>query len=172
MRKALRLYLPPILLETTEFNLLCGAEQPEIDALHDCADAVLAAQFISTAPEFAVARYETIFSITPGDTDTLDDRRFRVLLRISDQLPYSMGWLRRKLDTLFGAGNYQIIRDTAAHKLAVEADVQFETVIVSLYNDLRQSIPANMVLETYISSALPESVYAGCWMQTLDEIDL
>lgn len=172
MRKALRRYLPPILLDTCEFNLLCDAEQPEIDALHDGTDAVLDAQFVSTAPEYAIARYEKIFSIAPGDTDTLDDRRFRVLLRISDQLPYSMGWLRRKLDTLFGAGNYQITRDMAAHKLAVEADVQFESVIVSLYDDLRVSIPANLVLETYISSALPTALYGACWMQTLDEVYL
>lgn len=79
MRKKLQDYLPPILLKTYEFPLLCDTEQPEIDRLRDAADAVLDAQFISTAGETAIARYEKIFKITPMDTDTLDERRFRVL---------------------------------------------------------------------------------------------
>ena len=49
MRKKLQDYLPPILLKTYEFPLLCDTEQPEIDRLRDAADAVLDAQFISTA---------------------------------------------------------------------------------------------------------------------------
>lgn len=85
MRKKLQDYLPPILLKTYEFPLLCDTEQPEIDRLRDAADAVLDAQFISTAGETAIARYEKIFKITPMDTDTLDERRFRVLAKINAQ---------------------------------------------------------------------------------------
>ena len=81
MRKKLHDYLPPILLKTYEFPLLCDTEQPEIDCLRDAADAVLDAQFISTAGEQGIARYEKIFKITPMDTDTLDERRFKVSLR-------------------------------------------------------------------------------------------
>ena len=79
MRKKLQDYLPSILLKTYEFPLLCDTEQPEIDRLRDAADAVLDAQFISTAGETAIARYEKIFGITPMDTDTLDERRFCLL---------------------------------------------------------------------------------------------
>ena len=56
MRKKLQDYLPPILLKTYEFPLLCETEQPEIDRLHDAADAVLDAQFLSTAGEYAISR--------------------------------------------------------------------------------------------------------------------
>ena len=72
MRKKLQDYLPPILLKTYEFPLLCETEQPEIDRLHDAADAVLDAQFLSTAGEYAIQRYEKIFGVVPQDTDTLD----------------------------------------------------------------------------------------------------
>ena len=97
MRKKLQDYLPPILLKTYEFPLLCDTEQPEIDRLRDAADAVLDAQFISTAGETAIARYEKIFKITPMDTDTLDERRFRVLAKINAQLPFSVRRLRQQL---------------------------------------------------------------------------
>ena len=165
-------YLPDVLRDVREFRAITTVESPAFAGYRAAISRALDNQFVATADNDGLMRYEKMLGIVSNKTDTAADRRFRILAKINNRLPYSMGWLRRKLDTLFGAGNYQIIRDTAAHKLAVEADVQFETVIVSLYNDLRQSIPANMVLETYISSALPAGMYAGCWMQTLDEIYL
>ena len=91
MRKKLQDYLPPILLKTYEFPLLCETEQPEIDRLHDAADAVLDAQFISTAGEYAISRYEKIFGVVPQDTDTLDERRFKVLTRINTSCRFPCG---------------------------------------------------------------------------------
>ena len=108
MRKKLQDYLPPILFKTYEFPLLCETEQPEIDHLHDAADAVLDAQFLSTAGEYAIQRYEKIFGITPMDTDTLDERRFKVLTRINTQLPFSVRRLRQQLATLCGADGYKL----------------------------------------------------------------
>ena len=111
MRKKLQDYLPPILLKTYEFPLLCDTEQPEIDRLRDAADAVLDAQFISTAGETAIARYEKIFGITPMDTDTLAERRFKVLAKINAQLPFSVRRLRQQLETLCGADGYIIFKE-------------------------------------------------------------
>ncbi|WNX84042.1 putative phage tail protein [Agathobaculum sp. NTUH-O15-33] len=93
MRKELSLYLPPILLQTQAFQLLCSVEDPELDALFACADEVLDAQFIHTAPEQAVERYEKIYKIVPKDTETLEERRFRVLSKINAQLPYTVRML-------------------------------------------------------------------------------
>ena len=107
MRKKLQDYLPPILLKTYEFPLLCETEQPEIDRLHDGADAVLDAQFLSTAGEYAISRYEKIFGVVPQDTDTLDERRFKVLTRINTQLPFSVRRLRQQLETLCGEDGYK-----------------------------------------------------------------
>jgi hypothetical protein len=108
VRKKLQDYLPPILLKTYEFPLLCETEQPEIDRLRDAADAVLDAQFISTAGETAIARYERIFGITPMDTDTLAERRFKVLAKINAQLPFSVRRLRQQLATLCGEDGYKL----------------------------------------------------------------
>ena len=50
MRKKLQDYLPPILLRTCEFPLLCQGEQPEFDALAAGVTEVLNSQFVMTAP--------------------------------------------------------------------------------------------------------------------------
>lgn len=168
----LTFYLPDHLRDVRELRAIMETETPEFVKLSAAQRQMLNDQFVSTASESALKRYEQMLGIPRASADSLDDRRFKILSKLNNQLPYSMGWLRQKLDALFGTGNYQIIRDVSMHKLAVEADVQFEPVIVALYDDLRQSIPANLVLETYIASSHPFAEYHACWMQTYDEIYL
>lgn len=148
MRKKLQDYLPPILLKTYEFPLLCKTEQPEIDRLHDAADAVLDAQFISTAGETAIARYEKIFGITPMDTDTLDERRFRVLTRINTQLPFSVRRLRQQLATLCGADGYKLEVNGDRYTLTVKVALTAKRNQQAVEELLADIVPANMVCTT------------------------
>lgn len=148
MRKKLQDYLPPILLKTYEFPLLCETEQPEIDRLHDAADAVLDAQFISTAGETAIARYEKIFGITPMDTDTLAERRFKVLAKINAQLPFSVRRLRQQLETLCGADGYKLELDGDRYTLTVKVALTAKRNQQAVEELLADIVPANMVCTT------------------------
>lgn len=148
MRKKLQDYLPPILLKTYEFPLLCDTEQPEIDRLRDAADAVLDAQFISTAGERGIERYEQIFSIVPQDTDTLDERRFRVLAKINAQLPFSIRRLRQQLETLCGADGYKLELDGDRYTLTVKVALTAKRNQQAVEELLADIVPANMVCTT------------------------
>lgn len=148
MRKKLQDYLPPILLKTYEFPLLCDTEQPEIDRLRDAADAVLDAQFISTAGETAIARYEKIFGITPMDTDTLDERRFKVLIRINTQLPFSVRRLRQQLATLCGEDGYKLEVSGGKYTLSVKVALTAKRNQQAVEELLADIVPANMVCTT------------------------
>ena len=148
MRKKLQDYLPPILLKTYEFPLLCETEQPEIDRLHDAADAVLDAQFLSTAGEYVIQRYEKIFGITPMDTDTLDERRFKVLTRINTQLPFSVRRLRQQLATLCGADGYKLELDGGRYTLTVKVALTAKRNQQAVEELLADIVPANMVCTT------------------------
>ena len=143
MRKKLQDYLPPILLKTYEFPLLCDTEQPEIDRLHDAADAVLDAQFLSTAGEYAISRYEKIFGVVPQDTDTIDERRFKVLTRINTQLPFSVRRLRQQLETLCGADGYKLELDGGKYTLTVKV-----ALTAKRNQQAVEELPANMVCTT------------------------
>ena len=120
MRKKLNEYLPSILLKTYEFPLLCDTEQREFDRLNTAVDEVLDAQFVSTVGEQGIARYEKIFKITPMDTDTLAERRFKVLAKINAQLPFSVRRLRQQLETLCGADGYKLELDGDRYTLTVK----------------------------------------------------
>ena len=148
MRKKLQDYLPPILLKTYEFPLLCETEQQEIDRLHDAADAVLDAQFISTAGETAIARYEKIFGITPMDTDTLDERRFKVLAKINAQLPFSVRRLRQQLATLCGEDGYKLEVSGGKYTLSVKVALTAKRNQQAVEELLADIVPANMVCTT------------------------
>ena len=126
MRKKLQDYLPPILLKTYEFPLLCETEQPEIDRLHDAADAVLDAQFLSTAGEYAIQRYEKIFGITPMDTDTLDEQ----------------------LATLCGADGYKLELGGGRYTLTVKVALTAKRNQQAVEELLADIVPANMVCTT------------------------
>ena len=148
MRKKLNEYLPSILLKTYEFPLLCDTEQREFDRLNTAVGEVLDAQFVSTAGERGIERYEQIFSIVPQDTDTLDERRFRVLAKINAQLPFSVRRLRQQLETLCGADGYELELDGDRYTLTVKVALTAKRNQQAVDELLADIVPANMVCTT------------------------
>lgn len=148
MRKKLNEYLPSILLKTYEFPLLCDTEQREFDRLNTAVDEVLDAQFVSTAGERGIERYEQIFSIVPQDTDTLDERRFRVLAKINAQLPFSIRRLRQQLATLCGDDGYKLEVNGGVYTLTVKVALTAKRNQQAVEELLANIVPANMVCTT------------------------
>ena len=148
MRKKLNEYLPSILLKTYEFPLLCDSEQREFDRLNTAVDEVLDAQFVSTAGERGIERYEQIFSIVPQDTDTLDERRFRVLAKINAQLPFSVRRLRQQLATLCDENGYRMEIDGGRYTLTVKVALTAKRNQQAVEELLADIVPANMVCTT------------------------
>lgn len=163
MRKKLQDYLPPVLLKTYEFPLLCKTEQPEFDRLNAAATAVLDAQFVTTAGERGIARYEKIFKITPMDTDTLDERRFRVLARINAQLPFSVRRLRQQLETLCGADGYELELDGDRYTLTVKVALTAKRNQQAVEELLADIVPANMVCTTSLLYNTWEQIKKLTW---------
>ena len=148
MRKKLNEYLPSILLKTYEFTLLCDTEQREFNRLNTAVDEVLDAQFVSTAGEYAIQRDEKIFGVVPQDTDTLDERRFKVLTRINTQLPFSVRRLRQQLATLCGEDGYKLEVNGGVYTLTVKVALtakRNQQAVEELFADI---VPANMVCTT------------------------
>ncbi len=163
MRKKLQDYLPPVLLKTYEFPLLCKTEQPEFDRLNAAATAVLDAQFVTTAGERGIARYEKIFKITPMDTDTLDERRFRVLARINAQLPFSVRRLRQQLETLCGADGYKLEVNGGVYTLTVKVALTAKRNQQAVEELLADIVPANMVCTTSLLYNTWEQIKKLTW---------
>ena len=83
-------YLPPFLAEFKEIAVTLEAENPEFVLVWNAAERVLYNEFIETADEYGISRFEKILNILPSKEDTLESRRARVQARWFNTIPYTM----------------------------------------------------------------------------------
>lgn len=102
MNRQLRDYLPPIWLQARQMAVLAETEQPEVEQLWDGLQDGLDNQFLSTAGEYGISRWEAFLKIQPRGSETLDERRFRLQARLNERLPYTFLRLCEMLETLCG----------------------------------------------------------------------
>ena len=137
-------YLPQYMQEYLEMQNVMGAEQPEFDLLWGACENALSDQFILDATEYGVMRWEDMLNITPKDTESLDERKFRILARMNQELPYTMTKLKEVLTNLCGADGFNIdLQPNLYHieiKLAIGRHSNYQEVV----NLLTKMIPANM----------------------------
>lgn len=139
-------YLPNAERDIKEFDaILTKAEQPEIAISWGAIDNALKDQFVEDATENGVSRWEKILNIFPKATETLDSRKFTILTRINEQLPFTITTLKEQLKTLCGEDGYEVTMDDAGVHVGVALTAK------SNYNDvnalLKRVVPANMVVD-------------------------
>lgn len=79
-------------------------------------------QFIKLADETGISAYEVLFDvIADPSTETLEERRDRLLNRVSVIPYYTIIFLRNRLDSLIGAGLYNLIIDYDNYTLYLES---------------------------------------------------
>jgi hypothetical protein len=145
MDRNLILYLPLFLQNIKEYiAILQTAEQPEISQLWGDLDTALNDQFLSTSPVYGVSRWEKILGIIPKGTETIDDRKFRILSYLSEKRPYTIRSLQATLDNLFGSGNVKLKVENDVYNLNVSVNNLDRTKSEELNKMLRKIIPANM----------------------------
>ncbi len=150
-------YLPPVLREIEEFKAINSAIQPEIESAWAELGRLMNNQFLSTADENGVSRWEKELHIIPKDTDTLEARKVRIKSVWNRELPYTFKWLKNWLAGLCG---------TEGHSESVNGyiiDVQLDYNALPQANELAREIlemlgtvrPANMLLR--LTAALQSS---------------
>lgn len=107
--------------------------------LNDC--------FIETAQLYVIERWEKIVGIVPKVTDTLDERRNRILYKMQVTLPYSEGTLKHiYLAGIVGEGNYKVTVDPVNCTIEVLLNPGAQTQWDDIVQMLDTILPANMVL--------------------------
>ena len=74
-------YLPPFMADYKEIRETLKAEDPEFRLIWDASQSVLYNEFIMTADEYGISRYEKMLDLYPAKEDTLESRRAKVLIR-------------------------------------------------------------------------------------------
>ena len=140
-------YAPPILADTKEFKALCAAENVEIERLRTAYLNLFADQFIQTATENGISRHEKIMGIVPKGTDSLEVRRFRLLARKQEKLPYTKWTLSEQLAALCGDDGYSLNIDYAARKITAKVALTARGMADAVELLLLKQRPANMEVD-------------------------
>jgi len=114
-------YYPPWFRKILDFQALCQTEKTELDAMAEAMDQIHKNLFVQTMDEGTTAQWEAILRILPAPEETLEFRRLRVQNRLSLRPPFTLIFLREKLDLLFGPGNYEVEVDYPNYTLYIEA---------------------------------------------------
>lgn len=103
-------------------------------------------QFIAYADEDGIYAYEQLFQIVANpETETLEERRFRLLNRIQTLSYYTMIYLRQKLDSLFEKNNYEIEMDYLNYTLYIKINAFNSFIYKESIATINKIKPANIV---------------------------
>ena len=139
-------YLPPFMAEYKEIDAALKAEDPEFVLVWQAADRVLRNEFIETADEYGIARFEAILNILPSSEDTLESRRARVLSRWFSSIPYTERVLIERLTGICGTNNFTLTRDYLNYHLEIEVDLELFGQIEELERLLDEMLPCNITV--------------------------
>ena len=142
-------YLPPYLQEYNQETVAAlEAENPEFRLIWEASDRVLYNEFIATADEYGISRFEKILNILPSKEDTLESRRARVQSRWFTEIPYTMKALISKLIALCGDSNFEITKDFLYYKIGIETNLELFGQVEELEHIIETMLPCNMVVDS------------------------
>lgn len=139
-------YFPDLLKEVKEFQKLAEAENPELLFLWDELEQALDNQFIDTATKTGVARRERMLKITPKATETLAERKFRLMARYNENLPYTLRTLQSQLSILCGEKGYRLEINYGAFSLKAKLELTNKKNVEAVGEMLERIVPMNMLL--------------------------
>ena len=68
-------YLPEVIRNVREYQVLCNVESPQVNALWKALEVVFDNGFLESLTEYGCKRWEDILQLNASDTDTLEIRR-------------------------------------------------------------------------------------------------
>ena len=160
----IRSYVPPFLLGYAELNKLYEAENPEFKELDSQLDRMVDNQFVETADEKGLSRYEKMLNINTLDGDSLEERKLRIATKITDDIPYTRNVLRERLDAICGAGKYDMLFKTDLRLLLITTHLSYQAQSEELEKIVKLMRPSNMafvITNSFENILTAEYAYAG-----------
>ena len=139
-------YLPWIYNNVREMDELMETERRSLDELNGIIDKWWANQYIPIADEDGIKVYEDQIGIIANPaTEDLEFRRRRLLNRYSLYPPFTMRYLRIKLNEIIGVGKWNAWVDNDAFTLYIESSAENQNWYQEILITLHSIKPANIV---------------------------
>lgn len=140
-------YIPPVIRDYKEYKAIAIALNPELNLLWQAIEDTLNDQFILDATENGIKRRESILKIIPKDTDTLDERKFRLIARENEKLPYTYRALQQRLINLCGADGYSLEVNNSTFTIKVRVALTNKSNYDDVSILIDKMAPENMIID-------------------------
>lgn len=144
--------LPPWCRRIQDYQQICQTEQEQFDLLAEEITSVAQNFFFQSMDVSAVSQWEKVLGIVPNPvSESISFRRSRLLNRISTRPPYTMEFLRQRLDVLIGPGAWTARMDYPNYTLYVESSAENQQYAAEVAVTINRIKPAHIV---YINTPL------------------
>ena len=161
--RQLNSYVPSYYRKVDEMESLMEVEQSIVDEYQ--VNMLIAFQntFVLTADILGIELFETMFSIVANpSTEDLEFRRQRILNRMTTSPPFTLRFLKQKLDAIIGEGRWKVTMDYANYTLYIEASAVNQNWYTELEFTINQIKPCNIVFinrpRTDLSLSMTEEI--------------
>lgn len=132
--------------EIKEFQFIAQIEDEELSTINKHIKDLISDQFIETATEDGIARREKLLKLVPFADDTLESRRFKVLSRWNDNLPYTYRVLVQRLDQLCGKDGYTMELNQGEYTLKIKIELTVKRMEQEVNQMVHKMAPVNLIV--------------------------
>lgn len=153
-------YWMPVLRKLKEFKEIAKTEEPELRYILEAIDRTLNNMFISTADEQGIKHFESMLGLYPEAGDSLEMRRFRVLAKWNDKVPYTFKELYNRLLSLCGGdiSSFDIEEHFTEYWLEVQTHLGVNGMFDEVAELLEEMLPANLELRLHNTIEAPPPI--------------
>lgn len=136
-------YYPPHIQEMKEFGEISKAYDAELRRLWDVAGKIERNSTLLTLDEDGVKMHENFLGVVPGDGDSLETRRARIVMIYVQSIPFTEKKLREVLNGLLGNNAYDL--NIEGYDMTIVSHIiSFYLVEDLLKETLTEMLPANI----------------------------
>lgn len=162
-------FLPPVSRDSRDMQEIMRVENPEFILLWEIMADLLDNQFIPTMGELGLSHWEWILEVLPQDTDTIEDRRKRILRLLAGARPYTVEKLQEMLDATFGRGAVGVDLNENLYEIWFILSKEMRERSGEVINCAEPIVPKNLLLKTLVEEKVQTKSTLGGGLYLVDK---
>lgn len=162
-------FLPPVSRDSRDMQELMRVENPEFILLWEIMADLLDNQFIPSMGELGLSHWEWILEVLPQDTDTIEDRRNRILRLLAGTRPYTVEKLQEMLDATFGRGAVGVDLNENLYEIWFILSKEMRERSGEVINYAEPIVPKNLLLKTLVEEKVQTKSTLGGGLYLVDK---
>lgn len=148
-------YLPEFMQDIKEMQMIMNPNDKNIDKMHRNIDIILDNMFVKYATLSGIEQYESMLNIYPNITDSICDRKDRILAIYNEVLPFTEHTLINILNFLCGKDGY--IYEISYTKLYLKIFIKLKKK--QFENDIRNIVERIVPMNIFLSVSIKYNIW-------------